>query len=116
MQDTAQKIAGLSGDEKGPQSMHVDESPVLELDERHANYLLGRHGTIQLDPLPSADPQDPLNWPSWRKNVHLGLFSFHALSTTFMAAGIIPAYIGFATEYKKSLPELSYLTSVQVSH
>lgn len=31
-----------------------------------------------------------------------------------MAAGIIPAYDAFAEEYKVTVPEASYLTSVQV--
>jgi hypothetical protein len=30
------------------------------------NYLVQRHGTYELDPLPSADPADPYNWPAWK--------------------------------------------------
>lgn len=30
------------------------------------NYLIQRHGTYELDPLPSADPADPYNWPEWK--------------------------------------------------
>lgn len=32
----------------------------------HREYLLQRHGTVDLIPLPSIDPNDPLNWPSWK--------------------------------------------------
>ncbi len=32
----------------------------------HREYLVKRHGTYELDPLPSADPNDPLNLPAWR--------------------------------------------------
>jgi hypothetical protein len=32
----------------------------------HRNFLLQHHGTTQLDPIPSMDPADPLNWPSWK--------------------------------------------------
>lgn len=32
----------------------------------HRNYLLQRHGTLDLDPVPSMDPADPYNWPTWK--------------------------------------------------
>jgi hypothetical protein len=32
----------------------------------HRNFLLQHHGTVDLDPLPSMDLADPLNWPSWK--------------------------------------------------
>lgn len=36
------------------------------LSPEHREYLLARHGTLDLDPIPSMDPADPLNWPSWK--------------------------------------------------
>ncbi|KAF4625227.1 hypothetical protein G7Y89_g12942 [Cudoniella acicularis] len=56
-----------------------------ELSSEHREYLIARHGTIDLDPLPSMDPADPLNWPTWKKNTNLLLVSFHAMITTFTA-------------------------------
>lgn len=47
-----------------------DES---ELSPQHREYLLQRHGTLDLDPMPSADDADPYNWPLWE--VH---YSKHA--------------------------------------
>lgn len=32
----------------------------------HQEYLLERHGTLELDPIPSMDPADPYNWPGWK--------------------------------------------------
>ena len=32
----------------------------------HREYLIARHGTADLVPLPTMDPADPLNWPSWK--------------------------------------------------
>lgn len=32
----------------------------------HRDYLIARHGTADLDPLPTMDPADPLNWPAWK--------------------------------------------------
>jgi hypothetical protein len=30
------------------------------------NFLIQLHGTADLDPLPSMDLADPLNWPAWK--------------------------------------------------
>lgn len=49
--------------------------PVLT--EEHRDYLIKRHGTVDLDPLPSADPADPYNWPQWKKVVNLSCVAFH---------------------------------------
>lgn len=37
-----------------------------ELSKAHRDYLMERHGTLELDPIPSMDPADPYNWPSWK--------------------------------------------------
>lgn len=42
------------------------EAADLSISAEHREYVLQRHGTLQLDPIPSADPADPLNWPGWK--------------------------------------------------
>lgn len=37
-----------------------------DLSPEHRDYLMARHGTTDLIPLPTMDPADPLNWPSWK--------------------------------------------------
>lgn len=32
----------------------------------HKTYLIQVHGTFDLDPIPSMDPGDPLNWSPWK--------------------------------------------------
>ncbi|KAL7006100.1 hypothetical protein EMMF5_004438 [Cystobasidiomycetes sp. EMM_F5] len=73
-----------------------------------------RHGRIDLNPMPSDDPQDPLNWRPWRKNVLLVLVSIHALMGPFAAAATIPAYTTFAADFGISVTQASYTTSVQI--
>lgn len=34
---------------------------------------------IILQPRPTSDPNDPLNWPKWRKYLNFGLATFYAL-------------------------------------
>ena len=37
-----------------------------QLSQEHKDYLMQRHGTLDLDPLPRMGPIDPHNWPSWK--------------------------------------------------
>ncbi|KAH7395984.1 major facilitator superfamily domain-containing protein [Cadophora sp. MPI-SDFR-AT-0126] len=84
------------------------------LSAQHREYLMSRHGTTDLNPLPTADPADPLNWPAWKKNVNLALISFNAMMTTLTAAAVIPAFEDFSIDLGISLTRASYLTSVQI--
>lgn len=43
------------------------------LSAAHRDFLLERHGTLELDPMPSMDPADPYNWPSWKVSSRLSL-------------------------------------------
>lgn len=47
--------------------------PTALLSETHKSYLIERHGTLDLDPIPSMDPADPYNWPSWKVSRHKGV-------------------------------------------
>ncbi len=44
----------------------VEFIDALGLTTSHKDYLLSRHGTLELDPMPAQDPADPLNWPRWK--------------------------------------------------
>jgi hypothetical protein len=43
-----------------------EESVAARLPKAHRDYLLERHGTFELDPIPSMEPADPYNWPEWK--------------------------------------------------
>jgi len=45
---------------------NVEDAAGAGLTPEHREYLMQRHGTLNLDPLPSANPADPLNWPDWK--------------------------------------------------
>ncbi|OGM48699.1 MFS multidrug transporter [Aspergillus bombycis] len=57
---------------------------------------------------------DPRKWPIWKKNVQILMVAFHSMVATFMAAGIIPAFDAMAEAYGVTVPEASYLTSIQI--
>ncbi|KAJ4482144.1 MFS multidrug transporter [Lentinula aciculospora] len=73
-----------------------------------------RHGRIDLVPLPSDLPEDPLNWSSFRKNMLLALVAFHACLGPFSAACVIPSFEAFVIDFNISLTEASYLVSVPI--
>lgn len=54
--------------ESGIPSTYADIA-ASRLSKAHRDYLLERHGTLELDPMPSMDPADPYNWPSWKVNI-----------------------------------------------
>lgn len=45
---------------------YLDPIEASHLSEEHRQYLLQRHGTLELDPLPSMGDADPYNWPTWK--------------------------------------------------
>lgn len=47
------------------------ESVAARLPKAHRDYLLERHGTLELDPIPGMGPADPYNWPEWKVSEHL---------------------------------------------
>ncbi|KAJ4463904.1 major facilitator superfamily domain-containing protein [Lentinula lateritia] len=80
-----------------------------------------RHGRIDLVPLPSDLPEDPLNWSSLRKNTLLTLVAFHACLGPFSAACatsqllfVVPSFELFAVEFEVSLTKASYITAVPI--
>ncbi|KAJ5316379.1 hypothetical protein N7476_006686 [Penicillium atrosanguineum] len=89
--------------------------PTRFLSEAHKTYLVERHGTLDIDPIPSMDPADPYNWPLWKKTANLSLVAFHACMGTFTAAAIICAYEDIAEDLGVSIQRVSYLTSLQIA-
>ena len=41
---------------------HVEPDDLAALSTEHRNYLLQRHGTLELDPVPDMSDADPYNW------------------------------------------------------
>ncbi|CAK9439495.1 uncharacterized protein LODBEIA_P35950 [Lodderomyces beijingensis] len=92
-----------------------DSSHSPELTPEHQQYLISRHGTVKLDPIPSQDPNDPLNWPQWQKNYEILNITFSTFSSTFMASGMNSAFEPLAKQYNSTLTDASYFTSVQIA-
>lgn len=98
-----------------PQYIEYSDLHDASLTDEHREYLMARHGTTDLKPLPSADPKDPLNWSRGKKAFHIGLISLHTFAGTFMAAGLSPAYSAMAEMYGKTVTQCSYFTTIQIA-
>nr|POE77564.1 hypothetical protein CFP56_09211 [Quercus suber] len=71
--------------ELGTQATYITTVAAAALSQAHRDYLIKRHGTLDLDPIPSDDPADPYNWPKSKKVINLVCVAFHAFMTTFIA-------------------------------
>ncbi|RLL97711.1 hypothetical protein CFD26_106368 [Aspergillus turcosus] len=96
------------------QFSHVEEASPSMLSQAHQQFLLERHGTINLEPIPSMSPNDPLNWPQWKKLAQMFLVVLHAFMNTFAAASLISAFAVIAKEYGVSIHKATYLVAVQI--
>lgn len=45
---------------------YIEREEVAMLSAEHRSYLLRRHGTLELDPVPGHGDADPYNWPTWK--------------------------------------------------
>jgi len=45
---------------------YIDTGTAAGLSQEHQQYLLQRHGTLDLDPIPGIGDADPYNWPNWK--------------------------------------------------
>lgn len=120
MTDNSQSSAGTMDTEKAVSLQYIeyadhdrlaDPNELLQL---HKDYLVERHGTFELKPLPSSDPRDPLNWSDKKKAFHLLMISLQTFACTFLSAGISPGYLTMAQKYGRSVSDCSYLTTVQI--
>lgn len=91
-----------------------EEVPDGDLSSFAKEYLTNRHGTFDLDPMPSACDADPYNWPWGKKVSVLLLVAFHCMVATLSMTALIPAYSAMAEEFGTTEHDCTYLTLVQV--
>jgi hypothetical protein len=62
--------------------IYLDKDEISHLSEEHRQYLLERHGTLELDPIPTMGTADPYNWPQWKVGHHTCIDSTTANTET----------------------------------
>ncbi|KFY77283.1 hypothetical protein V499_03266 [Pseudogymnoascus sp. VKM F-103] len=101
-------------DEK-PEVGHVENANVASISDAHKEYILDRHKTLELDPVPDFNDADPYNWPFRKKVINLLLVAFHAMMATFTAAAIQSAFADIAIDLNVSIHRATYLTSLVIA-
>ncbi|GJN72158.1 hypothetical protein PLICBS_006230 [Purpureocillium lilacinum] len=96
---------------------HVDDShdEGVGLTDSHREYLLRRHGTVELDPVPSPSDDDPLNWSRPKKDLNLFFVAFHSFIGLFTASAIQCTFVSIAEDLQVSVQDASYLVSVFIA-
>lgn len=111
--DSDEHVEGL--EHTGTHQTYYVPTDVQDLSEEHRAYLLRRHGTLNLDPIPGHGDADPYNWSKSKKVTNLLLVAFHAMMATFIASSIQSAFQNIAEDLHQSLQRTTYLTSLQIA-
>ncbi|KAJ0121929.1 MFS transporter [Diaporthe amygdali] len=77
-------------------------------------YLTKRHGTFELDPMPSASDADPYNWPRGKKVTVLLLVGFHSMVASLSMTALIPAYSQMANKFGMTEHDCTYFTLIHI--
>ncbi|KAH9991576.1 MFS general substrate transporter [Russula vinacea] len=72
---------------------------------------LSPDGRIVLWPQPTDDPEDPQNWPEWRKSVQLTIITLAAIVPDFDSGIGIASIFALAKQYHTTTGEINNLTS-----
>ncbi|RDW76844.1 uncharacterized protein DSM5745_06836 [Aspergillus mulundensis] len=59
------------------QALYIEPPGTVTIEDLHQ----GQEAVVVLKPTPTEDPNDPLNWPQWRKALNFALASFYTLAT-----------------------------------
>jgi MFS family permease len=109
---------GILEDNKLP---HVPGTVILEEEAAHSGEITGalKHGTgrnanVVLIPQPSDDPNDPLNWPQWKKLMVLSVtLSGSVLYAAVCSAMLNPAFFQISVELNTTIAALISATGYQ---
>ncbi|KZM23094.1 uncharacterized protein EKO05_0008321 [Ascochyta rabiei] len=97
---------------------HVPGTAVLDSDKKrgvvqdaarsHLKY--DKTGKILLVPQPSDDPNDPLNWPLWRRDLIVAILSLLSVIAATLSPILAANTVSLAIEFKRSFTDMALLT------
>ncbi|KAI1370262.1 MFS general substrate transporter [Hypoxylon crocopeplum] len=80
--------------------------------QRTIKYGTGKYAKVELSPQPSEDPEDPLNWPLWKKHLNLGALLYMVALVGVMKTAYISVNSVIAIEEDVSYTAAVALTAV----
>lgn len=103
--------------EKSNDSWHQEVESGMSSDglsDAHREFLLSRHGRTDLEPLPSMSPDDPLNFPQWKKVMNLIGVSLQSLGGMMMCTVVLPSLTVLSEVLDTEFTKVSYYGSVPI--
>ncbi|KAL2267132.1 hypothetical protein VTJ83DRAFT_4409 [Remersonia thermophila] len=79
---------------------------------RQVKYAQGKFGRVELVPQPSDDPDDPLNWPAWRKELHFWSLLVVVAMTGVTKTILMTVNAELAELYDRPYKDIAALTGV----
>ncbi|KAJ4317894.1 hypothetical protein N0V94_004724 [Neodidymelliopsis sp. IMI 364377] len=67
-------------------------------------------GKILLVPQPSDDPNDPLNWPLWKRDLIIAILSLLSVIVATLSSLLAANTVSLAIEFKRSFTDMALLT------
>lgn len=67
-------------------------------------------GVVILNPQPSDDPNDPLNWPIWQRDLSYLIILLGSVLSLVHSPILAPVTLELAMEYNKTIADISHLT------
>jgi MFS family permease len=92
-------------------TVYFDETTPGEGDNHHDRHLKrDPSGTIILVPQPSDDPNDPLNWPLWRRDLITFTISFAGVLATALGSILAANTVTISRLFSKTFTQVALLT------
>ncbi|KAK0643220.1 major facilitator superfamily domain-containing protein [Cercophora newfieldiana] len=103
-------------DEKGPRMVmstrRLSYGSITSSSRRPLKYGSGKFSHVELVPQPSDDPDDPLNWPRWRKELNFWSLLLMVALTGVMKTILVTVNAQLAEGYEVSYTSITALTGV----
>ncbi|KAL3446112.1 major facilitator superfamily domain-containing protein [Aspergillus insuetus] len=95
-----------------PGTIALFDNPAQRTDEgKELKHAKGRTGHIILEPQPSGDPNDPLNWPTCRKICAMSIVSFGSILMTSTLPPLLAASaVVIAQDLHRSIGQVTQMT------
>ncbi|KAH7132440.1 MFS transporter-like protein [Dendryphion nanum] len=77
---------------------------------RNANLKYDKTGKILLVPQPSDDPNDPLNWPIWKRDLIVLILSLLSVIATTLSPLLAANTVSLAIYFRRTLTDMALLT------
>ncbi|KAL8382082.1 hypothetical protein RB595_006053 [Gaeumannomyces hyphopodioides] len=84
----------------------------LETSKRLIKFGKGKYAKVELVPQPSDDPDDPLNWPMWKKDSTFGALLMSVALAGVMKTALVPVNVQLEQSFNRSYTAIAALTGV----